>query len=35
MPDTAVNIIEVRGLWTVFGDVVVHKDLQLDGLHSA
>ena len=30
MADSAVNVIEVRGLWTVFGDVVVHQDLQLD-----
>ncbi len=24
------NIIEIRGLWTVFGDFVVHRDLDLD-----
>jgi phospholipid/cholesterol/gamma-HCH transport system ATP-binding protein len=24
------NIVEVRGLWTVFGDFVIHRDLDLD-----
>ncbi len=28
------NIVEVRGLWTVFGEAVVHKDLDLD-IHEA
>jgi phospholipid/cholesterol/gamma-HCH transport system ATP-binding protein len=23
------NVVEVRGLWTVFGDLVVHRDLEL------
>ncbi len=24
------NVIEIRGLWTVYGDAVVHRDLDLD-----